>query len=205
MKNLFAILVMLIVLNEPVYPQQFEGGLQGGFNATQVDGDRNAGYNKLGFNGGVFLHYVLPDKQHSIGFDLMYMGKGSRNRRDPEGLDPILIYSYHYVELPLYYRYIHKKFAFRSGLTWAYVFSSKFDDGGSAKEIIGLRNVDYLWHCGGEYAFNEQFALFIGYEYSIRTIIKRDFYLLPSPIDQFRRNGVYHNLIQVSLKYNFTK
>lgn len=188
-----------------VSAQHFEGGVQGGANFCQVDGDMNAGYNKLGFNGGIFVHYVLPRESSSIGFDLMYMGKGSRNKRDPQGYAPVLIYSYNYVEIPLYYRYVQKKYAIRTGLAWAYVFSSKYDDGGSAKEIRGLRSTDYLFHMGGEYFLSEQVSLFVGYEYSIRSIIDKDKASINVPMAQFRRNGVYHNLIQIALKYQLTK
>ncbi len=205
MQNKLVVLFMMLFIVMNTQAQHFEGGLQVGVNLCQVDGDFNAGYNKLGFNGGVFVHYVLPKESHSLGFDLMYMGKGSRNRRDPQGIEPVLIYSYHYVEVPLYYRYVQKKYAIRGGLAWAYVFSSKYDDGGSPKPIIGLRNADYLLHFGGEYFVSEQLSVFAGYEYSIRSIIDSDKSSINLPLAQFRRNGVYHNLVQVSLKYLMTK
>jgi len=207
MKNitLFFAIALFSLSSQNLSAQRFEGGIQGGFNFCQVDGDNNGGYNKLGLNGGLFVHYVLQDEKHNIGFDLMYMKKGSRNRRDPQSNSPDLIYHYHYIEIPVYYRYNQEKYALRAGLNWAYVFSSKYDDGGSAKEIRGLKNTDILWHFGGEYKFNDKLSLLAMYQYSLTTIIDIDRTQINVPFAQFRRNGVYHNLIQVSLKYYLSK
>jgi hypothetical protein len=197
-------LILLLILNVffmHSYAQKFEGGLQGGLNFCQVDGDRNGGYNMLNFNGGFFVHYVLPQEQHALGFDMMYMGKGSRSPRDENNINPILMYRYHYIELPMYYRYSQPKYAVRAGINWAYLISSSFDDGGSKKEIDGLRNTDILLHAGFEYHFDERYSIFASYQYSFRTIIDIDRSNVNVPFAQFRRNGVYHNLIQVSLKY----
>lgn len=207
MKNilLFIAITLFSITQNELYAQKIEGGIQGGFNFCQVDGDNNGGYNKFGLNGGLFVHYVLQDPKHSLGFDLMYMNKGSRNRRDPQSNTPDLIYNYHYIEVPLYYRFNQEKFSLRGGLNWAYVFSSKYDDGGSPKEIRGLKSTDILWHFGGEYKLSDKFSFLAMYQYSLTTIIDVNRTQINVPFAQFRRNGVYHNLIQVSLKYYLSK
>lgn len=185
--------------------QKFEGGVQGGFNLCQVDGDQNGGYNMLALNGGIFVHYILEDNKHSFGFDISYMGKGSRSPRDETNFNPILIYRYHYVEMPFYYRYNQEKYALRAGLNWAYLINSYLDDGGSKKEILYLRNTDILGHIGAEYHLNDKFSIFGSYQYSIRSIVNINQSALNVPLAQFRRNGVYHDLIQLSLKYYLTR
>lgn len=205
MKNWKKIVVLFALMHVGLYihAQKFEGGLLGGINLSQVDGDQNGGYNKFGLNGGVFVHY-LTDKNYGFGFDLLYNNKGSRNASDEQNLNPIWIYHYHYVELPIYYLYLKNKWSFRGGLNWAYVFNSKFDDGGSPKEIIGLRNTDVLFQLGAYYKFNDKMSAFLGHQYSIRSIIDTDRSSINIPLQQFRRNGVYHNLIQFSLHYYLT-
>jgi hypothetical protein len=39
-----------------VAPRTFYGGLVGGVNFTQLDGDNYAGYHKVGFNGGGIVY-----------------------------------------------------------------------------------------------------------------------------------------------------
>lgn len=202
---------LLIICISAIYntsvSQNFEGGIQAGANLSQVDGDLNGGYNKIGMNGGVFVRYQLPNSPKSkVGFDLSYMNKGSQNKRDEQNLNPIIIYNYHYVSVPIYYMFqVKENLALRSGLSWGYVFGSSLDDGGSEKEITGLRNTDIGFHLGVEYAFNEKLSALVNYQYSIRSIIDQDRSLINVPFAQFRRNGVYHNLFQVSLSYRLTK
>lgn len=208
MKLAFVLLISFqLFFTSLVEAQRFEGGLQGGLNLCQVDGDRNGGYNKLGYNLGTFLHYVLKDEHHSIGFDIMYMHKGSRTSTDRNNLGaPLIIYYYNYVELPFYYRYTMNHLTFRGGLNWAYMINNKMDDGGRQREMDEIRKTDFLFHFGAEYQFSEKLAIMGLYQYSIRSIVPRNTSQIHSvSFPGLRRNGVYHNLIQVSLKYYFTR
>lgn len=58
--------------------QRFRGGLVGGFNASQIDGDEAAGFNKLGLNvgvkGGIVFH---PNWE--LGLEILFSQKGSRS------------------------------------------------------------------------------------------------------------------------------
>jgi opacity protein-like surface antigen len=200
-KSFYLPLLLLLALGQTNYGQGFKGGIQGGVNLTQVDGDRNGGYNKLGFNAGVFVNYHLEAPHLSLGMDIMYMNKGSRNNRDPQSFEPIILYNYHYLSLPFYLRYQKEKLAIRGGLSWGYVMASSFDDGGSKKEIPGLRPTDFGFLFGVEYPLNDKIAVFANYQYSIRSIIDIDKSGVNLAFPALRRNGVYHNLIQVSLKY----
>ncbi len=47
------------------------------FTATQVDGDTYGGYNKAGFQGGVFVNTRLSDL-FSAQLEIKYTGKGAR-------------------------------------------------------------------------------------------------------------------------------
>lgn len=59
----------------------FRGELIVGLNASQVDGDRQAGFNKAGANAGVGALIMLP-KNFSVGIELLYSMKGARGSND---------------------------------------------------------------------------------------------------------------------------
>lgn len=55
----------------------FWGGLVGGGNFTQVDGDNFAGYHKAGWNAGVIV-YASIGHPAALSMELLYAQKGSR-------------------------------------------------------------------------------------------------------------------------------
>ncbi|MFA6151390.1 MAG: outer membrane beta-barrel protein [Chitinophagaceae bacterium] len=59
-------------------PKTFTGGLVGGVNFCQVDGDNYAGYYKIGVNAGAVLYYRISDA-FSLSMELLYTQKGSRS------------------------------------------------------------------------------------------------------------------------------
>ncbi len=75
----FAILIFLIVFaGSTGFSQQFEGGVIGGFNASQVDGDLYKGYHKPGIALGGYVQVNLSRMVYAA-MELKFMQKGSRN------------------------------------------------------------------------------------------------------------------------------
>jgi hypothetical protein len=77
-KNIYT----LVVLFSSFYAlsaqsDRFKAGLFGGFNLTQIDGDRQQGYDRLtptiGLRGGIIFN-----KRFDIGTELMYNGRGAK-------------------------------------------------------------------------------------------------------------------------------
>ena len=84
------------------YAQRFEGGVLGGFNASQVEGDHISGYHKPGV---LFGGYVQTDISRSafVGAELKYSQKGSRKNPDSEEEDQEkYIMRLGYVDMPAY-------------------------------------------------------------------------------------------------------
>lgn len=59
-------------------PKTFSGGLVGGASFSQVDGDKFAGYFKVGVNAGAIL-YARLSHTFSVSMELLYAQKGSRS------------------------------------------------------------------------------------------------------------------------------
>jgi len=102
MKQLSLIFLLLAITSLNSFSQRFEGGLIGGFNATQVDGDLYKGYHKPGIALGA---YVQTDLSRNVfaGMELKFMQKGSRNI-DSLATDGQIKYimRLNYVDLPIY-------------------------------------------------------------------------------------------------------
>ena len=80
---------------------RFTGGIFGGINLAQIDGDKQQGYDKLmltaGVRGGVILGKIFD-----IGTELIYNGKGARPRNDGSlNRTPALTAELHYAEVML--------------------------------------------------------------------------------------------------------
>lgn len=97
------ILIFFVLLFSGVYGQRFEGGLIGGYNATQVKGDLYKGYHKPGILAGAFVQTDLAPAVFA-GLELKYSQKGSRNKIDPKDPEPEkYIMRLGYVELPVFF------------------------------------------------------------------------------------------------------
>ena len=91
------LLLLLLFVSITSNSQAFFGGLALGGVTSQVDGDHNNGFHKVGFTGGVFVGLELNDIFEAQ-FEVKYIQKGSRSDVD----DPYqFLIRLDYVELPL--------------------------------------------------------------------------------------------------------
>ena len=94
--SLLAILVLLFVCSSAL-SQAFYGGIAFGGTTSQIDGDHNNGFHKVGFTAGAFVGLELSDILETQ-FEIKYIQKGSRSDAD----DPYqFLIRLDYVELPL--------------------------------------------------------------------------------------------------------
>lgn len=93
----FGMTVLLLLVTVTASSQAFFGGLAIGGTTSQVDGDHNNGFHKVGFTGGAFVGLELSDI-FEVQFEVKYIQKGSRSDAD----DPYqFVIRLDYVELPL--------------------------------------------------------------------------------------------------------
>lgn len=102
MKQFVLLLLLLVAASSAAFSQRFEGGLIGGFNATQVDGDTYSGYHKPGMALGGYVQTNLSRTIYA-GMELKFMQKGSRNIDSLARNGQIkYIMRLNYVDLPVY-------------------------------------------------------------------------------------------------------
>lgn len=92
-----ASLIIMVLMTFTASSQAFFGGLALGGVTSQVDGDHNNGFHKVGLTGGVFVGLEFDDIFEAQ-FEIKYIQKGSRSSAD----DPYqFVIRLDYVELPL--------------------------------------------------------------------------------------------------------
>ena len=99
------IISIITTISFSIYSQDFNGGVLGGINASQVFGDSYSGPNKAGLYLGVFVNRYFS-KRSSVQLELDYIQKGSR--KNPDGstgdYDEYKL-RLNYIELPVLYKY----------------------------------------------------------------------------------------------------
>jgi hypothetical protein len=132
MKYYLLLIFLLGITSLSSYSQRFEGGVLGGLNATQVDGDAYKGYHKAGI---VLGGYVQTDISRNLfaSMELKFAQKGSRN------IDSLATYGQikylmrlSYAEMPIYLGIrTSEKTTLIAGASFGYLISGKeFNDYG---------------------------------------------------------------------------
>lgn len=172
MKNYHALIIMMMISCIPLSAQRFQGGLLAGMTASQVDGDSYAGYNKIGFQGGVF---VKTDFKYNFGaqLEIKYVGKGAQKTTSTEDTEVYKL-GLHYIDLPLMATYtVKKKVVFDLGLVPGYMFAANGEDnGGKLPEefLVDFNKFDLAWLAGVNYLITEKFKVNIRFSYSLISI-----------------------------------
>lgn len=92
-----ASLIIMILMTFTASSQAFFGGIAFGGVTSQIDGDHNNGFHKVGLTGGAFVGLELSDIFEAQ-FEIKYIQKGSRSSADdPEQF----VIRLDYIELPL--------------------------------------------------------------------------------------------------------
>ena len=91
------IMLWFLTIGVTAHSQAFFGGIALGGTTSQIDGDHNNGFHKVGFTGGAFVGLELSDIFEAQ-FEIKYIQKGSRSSADDPEQFTIQL---DYVELPL--------------------------------------------------------------------------------------------------------
>lgn len=141
----------------PVFAQKFEAQLQIGINASQIDGDLIAGYNKPGLLIGPLVSFPFSDV-FALQTGILYSQKGSRHSNS----DPFtFIQRLNYIEMPLAARLqAFDQLQFIGGLTANYLIGARIDTGNGffdnrnpepQNPDSGFKDVDFCFVAGVNY------------------------------------------------------
>jgi len=194
------VFLFFILLYNFSFSQGFSGGISAGIVASQVDGDRLSGYDKVGLLGGVFVIAKFSDKI-GIKMDIRYLGKGAKKQANPEIGD--LTYfdlRLHYIEIPVLFQYTWKKFTPEMGLGYNYLVKSIEDSDGSGgiDPIPAFNNFEFSGYLGLSYKLSKKIKVNTQYSYSILAVRKH-----PGNQSYYLNKGQYNNVINLNIQYSF--
>jgi hypothetical protein len=170
----------------------FWGGLVGGGNFTQVDGDNFAGYHKAGWNAGVIV-YASIGQPVALSMELLYAQKGSRagqNQVPKMANDQSTIITdykikLNYAEVPILLNYFdQKKSNFGAGFSYGQLFSSKeiYTDGQGNKytqdaKLFPFKKFDVNFILNANAHIWKGFLFNLRFQYSVLSVRNAHNYL----------------------------
>jgi len=195
--------LLILLLSGVVMAQRFDGGILGGYNACQVEGDTYKGYHKPGLVAGFFVQTDVAPAVF-LAMEIKYSQKGARNKIKPEQPQKYIM-RLGYIDIPFYA-------AFRT------------NDRGS---IIGGVSTGFLVHSAefdeyGEFPKEDQNAFnsidlqpFLGFQFDFMDNLKADlrFALSVLPIrgqpgegtNYYWHNNQFNNIITLAFYYQLAR
>jgi len=190
-------------------PRTFFGGLVAGANFTQVDGDRFAGYHKIGLNAGAIMYANLaPHLAGSI--EILFSQKGSRAHKAQESAGKAFVITKYninlnYAEVPIMLNYFDRR---KSNIGAGFSVARLINSTETGEQTSGIkpefdkypfRKMDYNFivggnlHCWKGIYFNARF------QYSLRSIRDKQ-YQVP---EYSGRSEQFSNMWTVRVMYLF--
>lgn len=200
MKHLSLLIILMIFTGTAVFSQRFEGGVLGGLNASQVDGDSYSGYNKPGIVGGV---YVITDLSPTLysGMEIKFAQKGSRKNPNFKTEDQIkYIMRLNYIDLPLYLgARTSERTSILAGISAGYLFSGKeFNNYGELPEEDRhpFNDFDIQGFLGFRFQMTDRLSVDLRGAYSLLPIREQ-----PGEVLSYWLDSQFSNLLSTTILY----
>jgi len=179
------------------YGQQFNAGLFGGVNVSQVSGDTYTGFNKLGFNAGVFVNSLI-DKHFYWQAEIKYGTRGVY-QGPTDSNQSLYRSSYHILELPLSVNYLFdEKIQVELGTSPEVLVTTLYwDENGLMDKSTypDNRRFGLSVFAGMGYWFGNR--MMAGLRYTNSAVPFRD----PEEWNNSQYRGYFHNAISLTLAY----
>jgi hypothetical protein len=193
-------ILLLTLFPAMLMAQEFNAGVFGGMNASQIDRDGYGGYTKLGLNAGVFVNREFTER-FFWQLEIKYSARGSYYLGE-NVVEDFVKTQFRYFELPLSVHYLHaEKFQFELGLAPDVLISfAAYDD-----QRNEVPQDDPL----GD---NRRFGLnaFVGVHYWTRANLgfglRFSYSVIPYSLREgaavrYLDSGYFHNVLSLSLAY----
>lgn len=197
----FICVVLLSFLTTVSLGQDFKGGIKAGFNLSQIDGDKLAGYHKGGLIFGAYVNRKLNSRLN-LQMEMIYINKGSKLGTNPEkGQYDYFRIAADYIEVPVLLQFWVEKIQsnFEAGLTFSTLISTKQEDQYGEVNLIGdFKRFGMGYLLGFNYQFGDQLSGTARFAYSIIPVGK-DNKVQTRLWASY--GGSYHHLLEFTLNY----
>jgi opacity protein-like surface antigen len=198
MKQLYLLLLMIISTITAGYSQRFEGGVLGGLNASQVDGDTHSGYNKPGIVAGTYVINNFSDRLFA-GMEIKYAQKGSRkNPNFKTGDQDKYIIRLSYIDIPVYLGYkTSDRTSILAGVSAGYLINSQIRDNyGPYPEQPVFNDFDLQGMLGFRFRITNRLAVDLRGAYSLVPIREN-----PGKAEIYWLDSQFNNLLSTTVLY----
>ncbi len=162
----FFIGILILSFSPEAKAQFFDGGVLAGIAATQIDGDRIAGYDKANLKLGMFIERKLKKrrrrrggKKWNYGGEIYYIGKGSSTKAKT-AVNSALVIQLHYIECSPYALYeFQKNTSIQGGISIATLLSNTITEGLNEWSSDEFNNLDLNYFIGIKYYLSKHFAI----------------------------------------------
>ena len=157
---IFGLLLTLLLAGSSLQAQTFSAMLVGGFNLSQIDGDKLGGFNKFGFNTGARVSAKLSERVH-LSTEFLYSQQGA-SRVPTDDLssqyDKIRL---NFVEVPFMINYSDWKVLASAGVSYNRLINYEVINniGEDITELEDYRTDIPALILGATYKFSEKWAL----------------------------------------------
>jgi outer membrane receptor protein involved in Fe transport len=186
--------ILVLLLSDRLSGQRFAAAAIAGLNASQVDGDELAGFDKLGLTGGIKA-VMLFDSPLRLNMEFLYSERGSQPDVFNPEYDPDIRITLKYAELPFYVSYgdwwqadgKYYKVDFHGGISYARLISARtFDYYHSSDMSLDLlvpyfNDNDFSWFLGFDYRLNQHWGLTFRYTRGITPLLSPEKHQLSAP------------------------
>lgn len=198
--RIFFFILLLSSLN--VYAQSFNSGFFVGANTSQIEGDSYKGFNKIGYQLGMFTSREIKNNL-DWKLAISWINKGSFKPSEPDkGIFNTYKISLNYVEVPFTVEFLWKGFTWEAGLSAGVLISSNEEDqnGVAPVQSLNYNFGEIAGIFGIHYNLTEKLGANVRYSRSVLPIADS------LEITRFGLfGGSFNNLFQLNLFYRFLK
>lgn len=169
--------------------KKFNLVLVAGMNASQLNGDKLAGFDKIGLLAGAGINRQVT-KKSGWQFEILYSEKGSRDVAEPSNIQIDTIFRFNYIDIPIMFNYnLYDKLMIQLGVYNGIRIKAEYDDYvNKFDRTKQIRALDY--------------GVCLGVNYSITDHWKANFRVSQSVLDINNTIERYYNLSSsISIRY----
>lgn len=171
--------LLLFVLSMAFVPmlqaQTFSAMLVGGFNLSQIDGDKLGGFNKIGFNTGARVSARLNERWH-LSTEFLYSQQGASAVSTDDISSQYDKIRLNFVEVPFMINYSDWKILASAGVSYNRLINYEVinDQGEDITELELYREDIPALVLGATYKFSEKMALNFRWSRYLRSLLPSD-------------------------------
>lgn len=195
------VLFLLVIIGFFGYAQRFAGGILGGFNGSQVEGDPYKGYHKPGILAGVWVQTDLAPAVFA-GMEFKFSQKGARSKIDPKNPVPEkYIMRLDYIDLPVYLGFRTNDYiSVIGGLSFGYLIRSvEINENGvfPPEDQKPFNSFDLQPFLGFQFDVFEKLKLDLRLAYSVLPVRGK-----PNDDLWYWRQNQFNNVLSMAVYYN---